>query len=163
MDEKYQVEHKIKVAAEYEAQGKNLHAIQLYNSIINEHPEFEEVYFYIAELYEKTGNLKPAFNLIYSLLDKVPGNNEVRLFLGQLLLRNSKWEEAIEILSFILPEENHIVSFFLGYSHFVLKEFEMAKVNFQNYISFNEQTELHYEAILYMAKLKLNLEILKVH
>ncbi len=164
MNEKYQVDHKLKVAADYEAQGKHLHAIQLYNSIMDEYPEFEEVYFYLAELYEKMGNLEPAFNLLYSLLDKEPENNEVRLFFGQFLLRNSKWEEAIETLSLILPEENHIVSFFLGYSHFVLKEYEMSKVNFQNYVSFakgmdsnNEQTELLYEAYLYLAKIEIEL------
>ena len=157
MNERYQIDHKLKVAADYEAQGKNLHAIQLYNSIIDEYPEFKEVYFYLAEIYEKMGNLDPAFNLLYSLLDKDPESNEVRLFLGQFLLRNSKWEEAIEILSLILPEENHIVSFFLGYSHFVLKEYEMAKVNFKNYVSFNEQTELLYEADLYLAKIEIEL------
>ena len=164
MNERYQLDHKLKVAADFEAQGKPLHAVQLYNSIINEYPDFAEVYFYLVELYEKMGNLKPAFNLLYSLLDSDPENNEVRLYLGQFLLRNSKWEEAIEVLSLILPEENHIVSFFLGYSHFVLKEYEMAKVNFLNYVSFavdmeshNEQTELLYEADLYLAKIEIEL------
>jgi len=157
MNEKYQIDHKLKTAADYEAQGKNLHAIQLYSSIMEEYPDFDEVYFYLAELYEKMGNLEPAFSLLYSLLDKKPENNEVRLFLGQFLLRNAKWEEAIEILSLILPEENHIVSFFLGYSHFVLREYEMARINFQNYVSFNEQTELLYEADLYLAKIEIEL------
>ncbi len=157
MSERYQLDHKLKVAADYEAQGKHLHAIQIYNSIMEEYPEFTEVHFYLAELYEKMGNLNPAFNLLYSLLDRDPENNEVRLFLGQFLLRNSSWEEAIEILSLILPEENHIVSFFLGYSHFVLKEYEMAKINFLTYISFNEQTELLYEANLYLAKIEIEL------
>lgn len=157
MNERYQIDHKLKVAADYEAQGKHLHAIQLYNAIMDEYPEFEEVYFYLAELYEKMGNLDPAFNLLFSLLDKEPENNEARLFLGQFLLRNSKWEEAIEILSLILPEENHIVAFFLGYSHFILKEYEMAKVNFLTYVSFNEQTELLHEANLYLAKIEIEL------
>ena len=157
MNEKYQVDHKLKVAADYEAQGKHLHAIQLYNAIMVDHPEFDEVYFYLAELYEKMGNLEPAFNLLFSLLDKEPENNEVRLFLGQFLLRNSKWDEAIEILSLILPEENHIVAFFLGYSHFILKEYELAKINFLTYVSFNEQTELLHEANLYLAKIEIEL------
>lgn len=164
MTDRYQLDHKLKVAADYEAQGKSLHAIQLYNSIINEYPDFIQVYFYLAELYEKMGNLKPAYSLLYSLLEAEPENNEVRLFLGQFLLRNSKWEEAIEVLSLILPEENHIVSFFLGYSHFVLKEYEIAKVNFLNYISFikgmdspNDQTELFHEANLYLAKIEIEL------
>ena len=157
MSERYQLDHKLKVAADYEAQGKPLHAIQLYNTVINEYPDFTETYFYLAELYEKMRNLEPAFNLLYKLLDSNPENNEVRLYLGQFLLRNSKWEEAIEVLSLILPEENHIVSFFLGYSHFVLKEYEMSKINFLNYVSFNEQTELLHEANLYLAKIEMEL------
>ncbi len=157
MGENYQLEHKMKTAGDFEAQGKYLHAIQMYNNIINEFPDFIDVYFYLSELYEKMGNLEPAFNLLYDLLDNDPQNNEVRLFLGQFLLRNSKWNEAIEVLSLILPEENHIVCFFLGYSHFVLKEFELAKINFLNYISFNEQTELLHEANLYLAKVEIEL------
>lgn len=157
MSERYQIDHRMKAAANFEDQGKYLHAIQVYKSIINEYPDFTQVYFYLAELYEKMGNLEPAFNLLYSLLETEPDNNEIRLLLGQFLLRNSKWEEAIEILSLILPDENHIVSFFLGYSHFVLKEYEIAKINFLNYISYNEQTELLHEANLYLAKIEIEL------
>jgi tetratricopeptide (TPR) repeat protein len=157
MDEKLKLEHKIKTAEDFEAQGKPLHSIQIYNSIINEYPDFSEGYFGLAALYEKTGQINSAYGLLNSMLEKQPEKDEVRLFLGQFLLRNAKWEEAIEVLSLILPEENHIISFFLGYAHFVLKEYEMSKINFLNYISFNEQTELLYEAFLYLAKIEIEL------
>jgi tetratricopeptide (TPR) repeat protein len=164
MSERYQIEHKFKVAADFEEQGKPLHAIQIYQNIIDEYPDNIEVYFSLAELYERMGNLPPAFDLLYSRLEETPEDDQIRLFLGQFLLRNSKWEEAIEVLSLILPEEVHVVSFFLGYSHFVLKEYEMAKVNFLKYISFtetadsfNEQIELVHEANLYLSKIEIEL------
>lgn len=157
MNNKYQLQHKLKSAQDFIAQGKTLHAIQVYNHLIDESPDFFEAYFDLAELYYSTGNFQAAINLLLPLVEKNPDNKDVRLFTGQFLLRNSKWDEAIEILSYMLPEEEHMVSFFLGYSHFMLKEFELSKINFKNYIELEKNTELFYEANLYLAKIEIEL------
>ncbi len=158
MDSKYKFEHKIDLAKAFEADGKHLHAIQIYQSILEEYPDEIETYFRIANLYEITGNILPAINLLKQFLEDEPENKDLRLFLGQFLLRNSKWEEAVETLSFILPQEEPAVSFFIGYAHFMLEEFELAKISFLNFISYEKQSELIHEANIYLAKVELKLK-----
>ena len=157
MDIKYQIDYKLKLAHDYQAQEKPLHALQIYETIINETPQCVDAYFGAAELYEQMGNVKPAIELLKVFLETDPENKTVRLFLGQFLLRNSRWEETVEILSYILPEEEPVVNFFMGYAHFMLNEFEFARINFLNFISVSEQSELVHEAHIYLAKTEIKL------
>ncbi|MDR3611710.1 MAG: tetratricopeptide repeat protein [Ignavibacteriaceae bacterium] len=157
MDIKYQIDYKIKQARDYQAQGKPLHALQFYETVINEYPQATDAYFGLAEVYEQLGNIAPAVEALNEFLNSDPENKLVRLFFGQFLLRNSRWEETIEVLSFILPEEEPAVNFFMGYAHFMLAEYELAKINFQNFISHSEQSELYQEANIYLAKTEIKL------
>ena len=157
MDIKYQIDYKLKLARDYQAQEKPLHALQIYQSIINATPDCVEAYFGAAELYEQMGNIEPAINLLKDYLESDSENKTVRLFLGQYLLRNSKWEETIDVLNFISPEEERVVLFFMGYAHFMLNEFELARINFINFISNAEQNELFHESHIYLAKTEIKL------
>ncbi len=158
MDSVYQLQHRLKTAREFEAQGKLLHAVQIYLLIIQDHPDLIEAYFDLADLYESMGNIAPGVDILESLTIQYPDDKDIRLFLGQYLLRNSKWNEAIEVLSYILPEEEPMVSFFLGYSHYMLQEFEIARLNFLNFIPKQKHSELLYEANLYLAKIEVKLK-----
>ncbi len=145
----------MKIAGEYELQGKHLHASQVYNTLLDEYPGSVEIYFKLANLYEQMGNITSAASLLKGFLEKEPENKEVRLFLGQFFLKNLKWNEAVETLSFIMPQDEPVVSFFIGYAHFMLKEYELAKINFLNFLSYNKQAELLHEANIYLAKIEL--------
>ena len=158
MEAVFQLQHRLKTAREFEAQGKLLHAVQIYHLIIQDHPDLVEAYFDLADLYESLGNITPGIELLESLIEQNPDDKDVRLFLGQYLMRNSKWNEAIEVLSFIMPEEEPMVSFFLGYSHFMLEEYEIARLNFFNFIPKQKHSELLYEANLYLAKIEVKLK-----
>ncbi len=158
LDIDLQIEHKIKKARDYESQGKLLHAVQIYISILNENPDSSDALIGIANNYEILGNIEPAVELLSSYLEGHNEDIDVRLFLGQFLLRNTRWENAIEVLSYILPEEEPIVAFFIGYSHFMLDEFELAKINFNNFVSLGEESELLHEANIYLAKIELKLK-----
>jgi len=157
LDIKYQIDYKLKLAQDYQAQGKPLHALQIYESIINENPECADAYFGSAELFEQMGNIEPAIDLLKDYLEKDPENKTVRLFLGQYLLRNSRWEETIDVLNFINAEEEPVVLFFMGYAHFMLNEFELARINFLNFTSTAEQSELFHESHIYLAKTEIKL------
>lgn len=152
-----QITHKMKLASDYEVQGKLLHAVQIYNSIIAAKPDYVDAYFALGEVYEKLGNIDPAVKMIRNFLKKTPENKEVRIYLSEFLMRNEKWDEANEILSFILPEEEPVISFFLGYSHFMQKDYEVARINFLNFLEHSEPDEMHQEANLYLAKIDINL------
>ncbi len=156
-----QITHKMKLASDYEMQGKLLHAVQIYNSIIAENPDYTDAYFALGEVYEKIGNINPAVKLIRNFLTSNPENREVRIYLSEFLMRNKRWDEADEILSYILPEEEPVISFFLGYSHFMQKDYEVARINFLNFLKHGEPDEMLQEANLYLTKIDINLKNFK--
>ncbi len=156
-----QITHKMKLASDFEMQGKFLHAVQIYNSIILEKPEFTDAYFALGEVYEKIGNIEPAIGMIRNFLANNPENREVRIYLSEFLMRNERWDDANEVLSYILPEEEPVISFFLGYSHFMQKDYEVARINFLNFLKHGEPDEMLQEAKLYLAKIDINLKDFK--
>ena len=158
---KYQLDHKLKTAKEFEASGKLLHAVQIYKSIIEDYPEETEAYFNLADLYEHFDKVDSAIALLKDFLDRDPHNKEVRLFLGQFMMRNERWREANDILSYILVEDEPIVSFFLGYSNFKLKKYKLSKTHFLDFISIEEHSELVQEAYLFLAKIEVELSDFK--
>jgi tetratricopeptide (TPR) repeat protein len=156
-ENKYQFDHKMKMAKELESSGRLLHAVQIYNNLIEEYPEESEAYFNLADLYEHFDKVDSGTALLKKFLNSNPDNKEVRIFLGQFLMRNEKWHEANIILSFIPVEDEPIVSFFLGYSYFKMREYELSKTNFLNFISVEEHSELVQEAFLFLAKIEVEL------
>jgi len=154
----HRAQYKLKTAREFEAQTKPLHAIQIYLLLINDYPEFTEPYFRLAEIYENLGRLNSAIDLFEKISNMQPYDNDVKLYYGQFLIRNAKWEKAIEVLSFISSEEEPILFYFTGYAYFMLKDFELAKVNFLSFIISDEQPEIIQEAYLYLAKIEIELK-----
>jgi len=157
IDSKYKIKNRLKSAQDYEANGDNLHAMQLYYSIIDDEPDYVDTYFALAELFEKQGNIESAKKLLTDYLNENSGNNLFRLFYAQLLLRNSQWEDVIEILQSLSINEEPITAFFLGYSFFMLKNYEHARINFQHFISSGKKTELLHETYIYLAKTEIQL------
>ncbi len=157
MNTQYKSEYRVKQAKEFEANGMMLHALQVYQSIIEEEPEFFEAYFELACLYEELDNIRASYNLLDEALLNFPNEDKLRLYYGQFLLSNNKWNKAIEILSLADVEKNSIVSFFIGYSYFALKEYELARLNFLSFISNVSDSELIYEAYLYLSKIEIQL------
>lgn len=156
-----QITHKMKLASDYEMQGMLLHAVQIYNSVIADNPDYTDAYFALGEVYDKIGNINPAVEMIRNFLKLNPENKEVRIYLSEFLMRNQKWDEADEVLSYILPEEEPLISFFLGYSHFMQKAYEVSKINFLNFLKHGQPDEMLQEANLYLAKIDINLKDFK--
>src|SRR5512146_1857515 len=161
MPDDNQITHKMKMASDFEMEGKLLHSVQIYNSIITDKPAFTDAYFALGEVYEKLGNIDPAVELIRNFLTNHPENREVRIYLSEFLMRNQRWDDANEVLSYILPEEEPVISFFLGYSHYMQKEYEVARINFLNFLKHTEPDEMLQEANLYLAKIEINLKNFK--
>ncbi|MBZ0198973.1 MAG: tetratricopeptide repeat protein, partial [Ignavibacteriaceae bacterium] len=85
--DKFQIDYKMKTAREHEAQGRHLHALQVYRSIIEAAPEFSDAYFNLADIYEHLSNVSAGVEMLEQLLEIDPADRERRLFLGQYLLR----------------------------------------------------------------------------
>ncbi len=150
----YQAEHKIKRAREYESMGMNLHAIQLYKTIIDEIPDFSEAHIRLAELYEKSNRIKPAFGVYKSALNLIKKDTELSITSSQFFIRHEFWRDALEALSEISPEEEPIVSFFMGFSYFNIEEYELSKIHLLKFVISDEQPELIHQACLYLAKIE---------
>lgn len=161
IDTKYRIENSLRIAQNYEATGNDLHAIQVYYSIIKDEPDNVEAYFSLAELFEKQTNIEAAKKLLSTYLNENPDNNIARLFLAQLLLRNSQWENVIDVLHMLDINKEPIAAFFLGYSFFMLKDYESAEIYFLRFEFSGKKTELLHEAYIYLAKTKIGLKNFK--
>jgi tetratricopeptide (TPR) repeat protein len=156
-NENIALKYRFQDAANLESQGKLLHALQIFYAIYNENPEYTEAAFKIIGIYEKLNNIPAAQNLVSTLLEDYPEEKKIRLFSGQFYFRNSKWNETIEVLSFFLPEEEPITSFFIGYSHYMLQEYEYAKISFLNFLANDKSSEFFPDAYIYLAKLDIHM------
>jgi tetratricopeptide (TPR) repeat protein len=158
MDKYFITEHRMKLALEYESSGRFLHALQIYKSILEEDPSNGEAVIKTAEVYRKTGNIESVSKLMNSFLEEYGDNSEVRFYFGEFLLSNAEWETAVEVLSYFTPEEKPVVAFFTGYAHFMMREFEISRVSFRNFILYGDPGELKFEAYFFIAKIELELE-----
>lgn len=156
-----QIDYKLKKAADFESQGKNLHAVQIYTNLITENPEFPVTYLKLSALYEKMEKSDAAINLLRSYLDDVVDDNEIRLYLGQLLLKHAMWYDAVDVLSSVNPEDQPIVLFFLGFSNYMLKDFNSAKIYFDQFLIKNTSSEFYVETYLYLARINIELNLLE--
>ena len=141
MDEE-KAKYKLKLAAAFISEGKNLHAAQIYRKLIEEDGK-EDFYFQLAELYEDMGFVNAGKNILKDLLQIKNNDDNIALFLGQFLLRNSKWFEAIEVLTPI-STSNSLTEFLIGYAYLMLNEFELSKEYFTNYVSADDNSCLLY-------------------
>jgi len=152
----HEIDYLIKKAAEYESQSKLLHAIQIYLNIISNDPKHSVASIKLADLYDRMGNPSSAFELLNNFLIEKPDDIEVRLFLGQLFVNHSMWNEATEILSVILPDKQPLAAFLSGYACFMNKEYELAEINFNNFLAHSSNVEFNGEAHIYLAKIFLS-------
>jgi tetratricopeptide (TPR) repeat protein len=158
MNNEIRVNYKIKQAADLESRGLLLHAVQIYVSLVNESPEEIEPYLKLADLYDRLKNNEASMKVLDNALQKFHSDDNLRISYGQFLIRYSLWEKAIEVLSLADPVTKPIVSFFIGYCYFMSKDYEYAQINFLNFISYGEGTELIQEAYIYLAKIEIQLQ-----
>jgi tetratricopeptide (TPR) repeat protein len=153
----YKLEYRIKTAKEFEAQGKMLHAIQIYQLLIDEFPDSPEPYINLADTYQLMGQKKSAENVLLLIRDRQPDNYEITLYYVQFLMQNKEWDKALQLLS----EESlndSFTAYLKGYCYFKQNKFELAKVQFLSFIISDEEPELILEAYLILAKLELELQ-----
>jgi len=147
------IQHKLNTAKEFEAEGKYLHAIQIYHSLISEYPDNVEAYINLADMYQVNGQTKNAEKILNSILSKQPDNNEIKLYLAQFFMQNKNWGKALDRLS----SKDPFVAYLNGYCHFKLADYEHAKLYFLSFIASHEEPELIYEAYFLLSKTEFEL------
>lgn len=154
MDEE-RIKFKLKLVSAFISEGKNLHAVQVLKYLAEETGR-EDIYFQLAELYEDMGFVDAGINVLTDLTQLKVNNNDISLYFGQYLLRNSKWNEAVEVLNNIV-NSTPAALFLIAYSYMMMNEFELAKEYFSKFILSDEKNDLKQEANLYLAKIEYEL------
>lgn len=153
---KEKISNKLSQAAQFSSKGKNLHAVQILKSLMEENNS-EEIYFQLAELYEDMGFILSGKNVLLELISIKPDNQETKLYFGQYLLRNGQWFEAIDVLNAV-SDSAFSAHFLIGYAYMMLKEFELSGEYFRKYLSGSDNSELKQEAKVYLAKIEFELQ-----
>lgn len=146
------VKNKIRLAKDFESQGKKLHALQIYQSLTFEN-KVAEVYFPLAEIYEQMGFVEKGVELLIDFLNNNSATDENKIYCSQYLIRNSKWSQSVKILSELNSDEHSVVLFLLGYSNFMMNNLQSAEVNFKLFLSKNKSNELKQNTYFYLAKI----------
>ena len=144
-------EFKIQIAESYEKEGKNLHALQIYHSLLNNKTYRRKAVVKLTDIYTKFGKIDKAIILfedyLYENLDI-----EMRKYFAHFLIKNEVYEKSLEILEYLSKESNPEVYFLTGIAHYKLKEFEIAKINFNEFIKKNKRSDLLPDAYLFLSK-----------
>ncbi len=148
-------ENVLRQAQIFEENGKYLHAIQLYNVLKDKKECSRIANVKLANAYEKLKKPHLAKKVLDSYLEKNPDDEEIRKIYSHFLIRNSFFELAVDMLSGISRDRHPEVYFLMGVANYNLKEYEIAELNFTEFISRSVDADLVPEAYLFLAKAKL--------
>lgn len=138
-------------AERYKAEGNLLHSFQICSSLIEEFKEELEAYILYSEVCEAMGNINPAIEALRNYTVNYADDKYGIMYFGEFLLRNSRWDDAINALSLILPEDIPEVSFLIGYSHFKLQEYQHTVIHLKRYMQM-VKSKLEPESIFLLLK-----------
>lgn len=153
----YEYRHRLEKANRLIEEGKQLHAIQLLFKLIEDFPEDETAIIALASLYEKSGKLDSAEEAIHKGFEVNPANIQLRLFAGHFYFKQSRWQECIDILSGVVPEQEPLAAFLSAYSYYHLQDFVFAKRYFLIYIANPVSSDFMADAYFYTAKVSIEL------
>ncbi len=143
-------------ALELEKENKLLHSIQFFQNLLND-PKYSKVsYIKLAAIYDKLGRTDASVNLLKSYLTDVDNQeDEIRIFLSELLIKVNKFNEAIENLSIIKNGLIAEIYFLFGMAYYGLQHYEVAKINFEEFLRLNEKAEFVIETYIYLTNIAL--------
>lgn len=150
--------HRFDRASRFEKEGKLLHALQVYLQLLEEFPEEDYTLAALANLYEKLEKPELGILLLQERLKVDLENLPLRLFAGHYFFRQQAWDTTIEYLSAFSPAEEPLIAFFVGYSYYMLKNYELAKHHFKLFLDVNKETDFLQDAFVYLAKACVHLE-----
>ncbi len=139
-------------ASRFEQEGNHLHALQIYRQLLVEFPDEDFSVAALANLYEKMDKPELGIEMLQARLGADIDNHPLRLFAGHYFFRQDAWDTTIDYLSAFSTEEEPLIAFFVGYSNYMLKEYEIAKHHFLSYINLKGQSDFLQDAYIYLAK-----------
>ncbi len=145
---------KLELASQFENEGKDLHALQIYSSLLTDSEYSKTAHLKTAEIYDRMSKPQAAANILKQYIVQEPEDYEIFKLLGEYLIEKSFNEEALEVLSLIPREENSDIYFLMGLANYNSGEYEIACLNFEEFNRHNLSSPLVPESYLYLAKSK---------
>ena len=133
-------------------ENKYLHAIQVLQSLLLV-PEYNRrSVIKLVEIYDLQGQINSASKILNNYLLQNQDDENIRAYFAHFLIRNEKFNEAHDILSGLSNKHHPEKSFLMGLVNFYLNDFEIALINFTEFISKNKNSDLLPDAYLFKAK-----------
>lgn len=145
------VDYLVEKASAFVEQKNYLHAIQIYKSLFDI-PEYNRLALTrLAEIYE----IQNQYEAVVKLFDKYlecNDDDDIRTYYAHFLIRNQKYSKANYTLAGLSKEKHPEKNFLLGMVNYYLSDYEIAQINFQDFIKSNPTADFLPEAYLYLAK-----------
>lgn len=144
-------DYKFQIAESFEREGKFLHALQIYYILLKNKNHKKSAVIKLADIYQKFGKIDKAIILFENYLSENL-DIEMRKYFANYLIKNGHNEKALEVLEYISKESNPEIFFLTGLANYKSKEYEIAKINFVEFVKRNKKSELLPDAYLYISK-----------
>lgn len=149
-----EIESKKKIAEKYIAENKPLHAIQIYNYLLNETDE-PEYKFLLAEIYRDMGYISAYEKYLIDFLDDFPDDDEIRFEISTFLMEYESWENIINVLSVVDTIKRPQFNFMIGYAYFKLNDWKLARHHLELYLNSRQKIELKFECLFHLGLIDL--------
>ncbi|GJQ64234.1 MAG: hypothetical protein SCALA702_32870 [Melioribacteraceae bacterium] len=147
-------ESKLKSAFEYEKQGKFLHALQVYKSLLGDEDFCRTATLKLSVIYSRLNNLDSALKLLTQYTSSHDTDYEVIKFLAHFFIQDGQYSLAIDTLTNIPVKEHPDINYMIGLANYKLKNYEAASSLLLEYIYKNQNSVLLQEAYLLLAKIE---------
>lgn len=145
-------ENNFESGEEFLEQKKYLQAIQVFHSLIHI-PQFKrKSVIKLIEIYDAQNQVGAAIKLFEDYLSNHPDDENVRTFYAQFLIRKKKYTDAHDVLSQVSTKNHPEKNFLMGMVNYYLADYDISRINFEEFIRQNKDSELLPEAHLYIGK-----------
>ena len=145
--------------------GNYMQALEVFNSLLQEHPSEPGSYIYFANYMLKTDKLKLAKNTLRKAIEKFPEHLEAYLLLAGILKDTERSNEAIEILKKALSQTSLVCArgihrkdlwAELGYLYYERGSYNSSIVAFKKSLRMISEHDFFHYDMLAKAYLKIN-------
>ena len=139
-------------ASAFVEQKNYLHAIQIYMKFLN-NPDYVRIAItHLAEIYDRQNQYDAVVKLFDSYLEQNLDDDDIRTYYAHYLIRHRNFAKANHTLAGLSKEKHPEKNFLMGMVNYYLSDYEIAQINFQDFIKTNPKSDLLPDAYLYLSK-----------
>lgn len=144
--------YKLKKAQEYEDKKDLLTPLQIYLSLLDEYPNERVVLVRLVLLYEKMSKVSILTKILDNYIEQNAEDEEMMLFYGDILIRNHFYDKAVDVLTLVAGNQKVTAKYMLSLAYYNLKDYKIAKINFEKFIEQYRGSHLIPNAYVFLAK-----------